>query len=317
MPLPWGCHHHGDAMGLPRGPPPPGRHPRTASASGMLLRWGHCRPPSIKCDSSVCLPALRCPGDPGVWVPPHSPGTQASGPRHPPLRAALEKVTKGSREESQRPPPIHSSVPIGWCGCQSPAAVSFHSGIGWELWNGKIVGYVLAKMEEDPDDVPHGHITSLAVKRSHRRLGLAQKLMDQASRAMIENFNAKYVSLHVRKSNRAALHLYSNTLNFQISEVEPKYYADGEDAYAMKRDLTQMADELRKQVEQKERGRPVGLGPGEPPRGEGCGPGGAPPGMALPPPEDSGADSKDVSEVSEATESTDIKDSSEASDSAA
>ncbi|MGH0170207.1 UNVERIFIED_CONTAM: hypothetical protein FKN15_060281 [Acipenser sinensis] len=53
--------------------------------------------------------------------------------------------------------------------------------------------------EEDPDDVPHGHITSLAVKRSHRRLGLAQKLMDQASRAMMENFNAKYVSLHVRK----------------------------------------------------------------------------------------------------------------------
>lgn len=40
---------------------------------------------------------------------------------------------------------------------------------------------------------------SQAVKRSHRRLGLAQKLMDQASRAMIENFNAKYVSLHVRK----------------------------------------------------------------------------------------------------------------------
>ncbi|NWY22940.1 NAA10 acetyltransferase, partial [Aphelocoma coerulescens] len=184
--------------------------------------------------------------------------------------------------------------------------------------NGKIVGYVLAKMEEDPDDVPHGHITSLAVKRSHRRLGLAQKLMDQASRAMIENFNAKYVSLHVRKSNRAALHLYSNTLNFQISEVEPKYYADGEDAYAMKRDLTQMADELRKQVEQKERGRPPA--PAEPPRGgDGvCGSGGPP---SHPPTgphhqEDGGGDSKDVSEVSETTESTDVKDSSEASDSA-
>ena len=54
-----------------------------------------------------------------------------------------------------------------------------------------------------------------AVKRSHRRLGLAQKLMDQASRAMVESFNAKYVSLHVRKSNRAALHLYSKTLKFQ------------------------------------------------------------------------------------------------------
>lgn len=44
-----------------------------------------------------------------------------------------------------------------------------------------------------------------AVKRSHRRLGLAQKLMDQASRAMIENFNAKYVSLHVRKRLFASL----------------------------------------------------------------------------------------------------------------
>ncbi|XP_022269258.1 N-alpha-acetyltransferase 11 isoform X1 [Canis lupus baileyi] len=98
----------------------------------------------------------------------------------------------------------------------------FYHGLSWpqlsyiaEDEDGKVVGYVLAKMEEDPDDVPHGHITSLAVKRSHRRLGLAQKLMDQASRAMIENFSAKYVSLHVRKSNRAALHLYSNTLRFQ------------------------------------------------------------------------------------------------------
>lgn len=91
-------------------------------------------------------------------------------------------------------------------------------------------------MEEDSEN-PHGHITSLAVKRSHRRLGLAQKLMDQAAKAMVECFKAKYVSLHVRKSNRAALNLYTNTLNFTISEVEPKYYADGEDAYAMKRDL--------------------------------------------------------------------------------
>lgn len=211
----------------------------------------------------------------------------------------------------------------------------FYHGLSWpqlsyiaEDENGKIVGYVLAKMEEDPDDVPHGHITSLAVKRSHRRLGLAQKLMDQASRAMIENFNAKYVSLHVRKSNRAALHLYSNTLNFQISEVEPKYYADGEDAYAMKRDLTQMAEELRRNelklknihnvlgsIENKSDHKSNHMG--ECCRDEKClgssGSGG--PASRHDGTEDSG-DSKDVSEVSEATESTDVKDSSEASDSA-
>ncbi|CAD5123837.1 DgyrCDS12144 [Dimorphilus gyrociliatus] len=115
--------------------------------------------------------------------------------------------------------------------------------------SGNIVGYVLAKMEEDPEDVPHGHITSLAVKRSYRRLGLAHKLMEQASRAMVECFNAKYVSLHVRKSNRAALHLYQNTLKFAISEIEQKYYADGEDAYAMRRDLSEINSKKEEQKE--------------------------------------------------------------------
>uniref|UniRef100_A0A8D2DVA6 N-terminal amino-acid N(alpha)-acetyltransferase NatA n=1 Tax=Sciurus vulgaris TaxID=55149 RepID=A0A8D2DVA6_SCIVU len=197
----------------------------------------------------------------------------------------------------------------------------FYHGLSWpqlsyiaEDEDGKIVGYVLAKMEEDPDDVPHGHITSLAVKRSHRRLGLAQKLMDQASRAMIENFSAKYVSLHVRKSNRAALHLYSNTLNFQVSEVEPKYYADGEDAYAMKRDLSQMADELRRQLELKEKGGYVVLGSREnqdtqgstlPDSKKTCQ-------QENPTAPDSGSDSK---EPSESTGSIDVQDSSEDLDS--
>merc|ERR1711972_691259 len=112
---------------------------------------------------------------------------------------------------------------------------------------GKIVGYVLGKMEEDSEDDPHGHITSLAVKRSHRRLGIAKKLMDQTAQSMVECFNAKYVSLHVRKSNRAAFSLYTNTFKFTISEIEPKYYADGEDAYAMKRDLSSFAKFSRKE----------------------------------------------------------------------
>ncbi|XP_036113085.1 N-alpha-acetyltransferase 11 [Molossus molossus] len=196
----------------------------------------------------------------------------------------------------------------------------FYHGLSWpqlsyiaEDEDGKIVGYILAKMEEDPEDAPHGHITSLAVKRSHRRLGLAQKLMDQASRAMIENFSAKYVSLHVRKSNRAALHLYSDTLNFQVSEVEPKYYADGEDAYAMKRDLSQMADELRRQLELK-KGRPAVLGPRDNQET---------PGSILLGSEESGQERKSPSsdssggnskEASESTESTYVQDSPEDSD---
>lgn len=43
------------------------------------------------------------------------------------------------------------------------------------------MGYVLAKMEEDPSDgIQHGHITSLSVMRTYRRLGLAEKLMRQS-----------------------------------------------------------------------------------------------------------------------------------------
>ena len=90
------------------------------------------------------------------------------------------------------------------------------------FFQGNVVGYVLAKMEEDPGEEPHGHITSLAVKRSYRRLGLANKMMDQTARAMVETYNAKFVSLHVRVSNRAALNLYKNTLKFEIVDTEPK-----------------------------------------------------------------------------------------------
>jgi peptide alpha-N-acetyltransferase len=69
--------------------------------------------------------------------------------------------------------------------------------------------------EEEPSDVPHGHITSLSVMRTYRRLGLAQKLMTQATLQMAQVFGAHYVSLHVRKTNRAAIGLYRDSLKFE------------------------------------------------------------------------------------------------------
>ncbi|KAF3007679.1 N-terminal acetyltransferase A complex catalytic subunit ard1 [Curvularia kusanoi] len=112
----------------------------------------------------------------------------------------------------------------------------------------KIVGYVLAKMEEEPaDGIPHGHITSLSVMRTHRRLGLAEKLMRQSQRAMAETFAARYVSLHVRMSNTAALHLYRETLGFSVDKVEAKYYADGEDAYSMRMDLSKIPRDVEEE----------------------------------------------------------------------
>jgi N-alpha-acetyltransferase 10/11 len=99
---------------------------------------------------------------------------------------------------------------------------------------GKIVGYVLAKMEEDESQPKHGHITSLSVLRTHRKRGIATALMRRSQLEMEEVFSAEYVSLHVRKSNQAAFHLYSVTLAYEVNDVEKGYYADGEDAYDMR-----------------------------------------------------------------------------------
>ncbi|KAL2757991.1 hypothetical protein ACRALDRAFT_2025675 [Sodiomyces alcalophilus JCM 7366] len=122
----------------------------------------------------------------------------------------------------------------------------------------KIVGYVLAKMEEEPaDGIPHGHITSLSVMRTHRRLGIAEKLMRQSQRAMVETFGAHYVSLHVRVSNVAALRLYRDTLGFTSDKIEPKYYADGEDAHCMRLDLAGVRAQIAEEEAEQERLLPL------------------------------------------------------------
>lgn len=115
-----------------------------------------------------------------------------------------------------------------------------------EAHDGRIVGYVLAKMEDDgstgeaaPGAVPHGHVTSLAVARTHRRLGIASALMAAAHAAMRDVFGAKYSSLHVRVGNAAAVALYTRALGYSVADVEAKYYADGEDAYDMRLELVE------------------------------------------------------------------------------
>jgi len=61
--------------------------------------------------------------------------------------------------------------------------------------------------------------------------------MMAADRAMEHVFGAKYVSLHVRVTNKGAFHLYNETLGYQIHDREEKYYADGEDAFDMRKYL--------------------------------------------------------------------------------
>lgn len=127
----------------------------------------------------------------------------------------------------------------------------------------RVIGYVFTKMEDEIDEnqqkekianastpeekeilsKPHAHITSLSVMRTYRRMGLAAKLMRQSLQSAVESYGAQYVSLHVRKSNTAALHLYKETLEFEVVEIESGYYADGEDAYSMRKNLSNLKTE--------------------------------------------------------------------------
>mmetsp|Transcript_8001 Transcript_8001/g.15612 ORF Transcript_8001/g.15612 Transcript_8001/m.15612 type:complete len:295 (+) Transcript_8001:240-1124(+) len=122
--------------------------------------------------------------------------------------------------------------------------------------NKKVVGYVLAKMEEE-EEVRHGHITSLAVLRSHRKLGLATKLMNATHAAMEYVFGAEYCSLHVRVSNRAAYSLYSGKLTYEVVERETGYYADKEDAFYMKK-MFELGVKKKAEREEAKRQRKLG-----------------------------------------------------------
>jgi len=49
---------------------------------------------------------------------------------------------------------------------------------------------------------------------------ICQKLTEEA---MASVYKAAYVSLHVRKSNKAAIGLYRDTLGFEVAQVVKKY----------------------------------------------------------------------------------------------
>lgn len=111
-----------------------------------------------------------------------------------------------------------------------------------ESEEGKIVGYVMAKMEDDDNEKKkskdiEAHITSLSVLRTHRKLGIATKLMRAAHHQMVTVYNCTRCSLRVRVTNRAAISLYKDVLGYKVHDCEKEYYADKEDAYDMQCDL--------------------------------------------------------------------------------
>lgn len=56
-----------------------------------------------------------------------------------------------------------------------------------------------------------------------KRRGGREDEADDAEQAMVAHYNAAFITLHVRKSNRAAISLYRDALGFEVHAMEKGY----------------------------------------------------------------------------------------------
>lgn len=108
--------------------------------------------------------------------------------------------------------------------------------------NGKVVGYIMCRIEVGLSNfgfkglIRKGHIVSVAVLPPYRRKGIGEALIAKAMDGM-RFYNAKQCFLEVRITNTEAINLYKK-LGFDVTRTIHGYYADGEDAYLMSRELS-------------------------------------------------------------------------------
>ena len=106
---------------------------------------------------------------------------------------------------------------------------------------GKVVGYIMCRVEVGLSNfglgglVKKGHVVSVAVLPEYRRSGIGKALVTQAMERM-RKYKAKQCYLEVRATNHEAISLYKK-LGFETVRTIHGYYADGEDAHVMSRDL--------------------------------------------------------------------------------
>jgi len=96
---------------------------------------------------------------------------------------------------------------------------------------GLVVGF-LAAVVSAPQQA---RILMLAVRERVRRQGIGSALMDAFLKECAMR-GARSVELEVRKSNEAAIQFYTR-YGFQITNVLPRFYTDGEDGFKMRRHL--------------------------------------------------------------------------------
>lgn len=96
--------------------------------------------------------------------------------------------------------------------------------------DGEIAGYVCGYTLFEDAELP-----KIAVLKDYRGRGLGGLLLDLFSEKARQR-GAERIFLEVRASNEPALRLYQSR-GFEKTRIRKRYYADGEDALEMKREL--------------------------------------------------------------------------------
>jgi len=98
-------------------------------------------------------------------------------------------------------------------------------------YNKVIVGYALGLLKFGKI----GHIVSIAIHPSYRKLGFGTILLKKLIE-LFEKNNKTIIQLEVRIDNYEAIKLYQK-FNFKIIGIKENYYMDGKDAYFMELNL--------------------------------------------------------------------------------
>jgi peptide alpha-N-acetyltransferase len=105
----------------------------------------------------------------------------------------------------------------------------------------RTLGYVLAKYDDEDrkrgTGTMAGGITSVAVYSRVRRMAIGTRLLGLTHNALRDSFLCDHALLHVRQTNTPGQHLYARTFKYQTQRIDEGYFADGENAIAMKLQL--------------------------------------------------------------------------------
>ncbi|NMB55893.1 MAG: GNAT family N-acetyltransferase [Leptolinea sp.] len=117
------------------------------------------------------------------------------------------------------------------------AALIFPGGIHLKAqFDGTIIGFI--SVEENLFD-SIAWVSLVGVAAPYRGQGVGRSLMTAAEKRTRRTI----LQLCVRRSNLGAIHLYEK-LGYQKKEIRQHYYADGEDAYLMRKELRSKPDFL-------------------------------------------------------------------------